>query len=161
MGYPQEVSLKVLWRSDLIWQRYLGSKNVYLFVCLFIDLFFYFNNLGTPTESYPDFFMMIWLDLAEIFRISKIKKILAWWRREVKKGRTKGILLCNGSVKDLLQKRLFIMAKGSSQVYFKMVLKPFYVDQWLHHYLKSKIGQIYASIPLPKAPFQNPNLISF
>ena len=43
---------------------------VCLFVCLFIDLFvFLFNLCGTPTESYPDNFVEIRLDLAEIFRI--------------------------------------------------------------------------------------------
>ena len=40
-----------------------------MFVCLFIDLFFYFNHLGTPTGSYPENFVKIQLDLAEIFRI--------------------------------------------------------------------------------------------
>ena len=43
---------------------------VYLFVCLFIDLFvFCFNLCGTPTESSPENFVEIRLDLAEIFRI--------------------------------------------------------------------------------------------
>ena len=70
MGHPQKVTLKILWRSDLIWLRYLGSRNVYLFGCLSIDLFlFYFNNLRTHTGSYPENFVKIWLDLAEIFRI--------------------------------------------------------------------------------------------
>ena len=73
IGHPWEVSLKVLWRSDLIWLRYLGSKNVYLFICLFvcflICLFYYFNHLGIPTRIYPQNFVKIWLDLAEIYRI--------------------------------------------------------------------------------------------
>ena len=42
-----------------------------LFVCLLIWLFFYFDNLGTPTGSYPENFVKIQLDLAEIFRILK------------------------------------------------------------------------------------------
>ena len=70
--HQQKVPLKILWRFDLIWLRYLGSKKclfVCLFVCLFIDLFFYFNHLGTPTEIYPENFVKIRLDLAEIFKI--------------------------------------------------------------------------------------------
>ena len=39
LWHPQEYTLKILWRSDLIWMRYLGSKNVYLFVCLFVCLY--------------------------------------------------------------------------------------------------------------------------
>ena len=70
LGHPQEVSLKVSWRSNLIWLRCLGSKNVYLFVCLFMDLLlFCLNHLGIPTESYPENFVKIQLNLAEIFRI--------------------------------------------------------------------------------------------
>ena len=43
---------------------------VCLFVCLFVDLFvFYFNNLGSPTGIYPENFVKIGLDLAEIYRI--------------------------------------------------------------------------------------------
>ena len=43
-----------------------------MFICLFIDLFvFYFNNLGTPTGKYPENFVKIRLDLAEIYRILK------------------------------------------------------------------------------------------
>ena len=73
LGYPQEYTLEILWRSNLIWLRYIGSKNVYLFFCLFIDLFvFYFNNLGTTTGSYPENFVKIGLDLAEIIRILKM-----------------------------------------------------------------------------------------
>ena len=34
LEHPQEYTLKISWRSDLIWLRYLGSKNVYVFVCL-------------------------------------------------------------------------------------------------------------------------------
>ena len=75
VGHPHEVSLKVLWRSDLIWLRYLGSKNIYLFVCLFvclwICLFFCFNHHGTPTGSFPESFMMMQHVLNDIFRIQK------------------------------------------------------------------------------------------
>ena len=84
----------------MIWLRYLGSKNVYLFICLFvyllICLFFYFNHLGTPTVTYPKNFVKIQLDLAEILRISK----LDWHDREEgeEKGRRGGILLCNGLI---------------------------------------------------------------
>ena len=45
-------------------------KIVYLFVCLFVELFvFYFNHLRTPTGIYPENFVRIGLDLAEILRI--------------------------------------------------------------------------------------------
>ena len=33
MGNPQEDSLKVLWRSEWIWLRYLGSQ---MFICFFV-----------------------------------------------------------------------------------------------------------------------------
>ena len=33
---PQELVLKVSWRSDLIWLRYLRTKNAPLFLCLFV-----------------------------------------------------------------------------------------------------------------------------
>ena len=41
-----------LWRPDLIWLRYFGSKNVNLFVCLLMDLFlcFILFLLGHPKE---------------------------------------------------------------------------------------------------------------
>ena len=45
---------------------------VCLFVCLLTGLFFYFNHLGTPTEIYPENFVKIPLDLAEILRIRKL-----------------------------------------------------------------------------------------
>ena len=69
MEHPQEISLKVLWRSDLIWLRYLGSENVYSFVCffLFIDFFvFCFNHHGTPTWRFPQSLVKIQLDLAKV-----------------------------------------------------------------------------------------------
>ena len=45
---------------------------VCLFVCLFVDLFvLLFNHLGTPTGMYPENFVKIRLDLAEIYRILK------------------------------------------------------------------------------------------
>ena len=72
LGHPQEYTLKSLWRLDLIWLRYLGSKNIFLFVWLLVYLFvcfFYFNHFRTPTGSYPKNFVKIRLDLAEVFRI--------------------------------------------------------------------------------------------
>ena len=43
---------------------------VFLFVCLFVELFvFYFNHIRTPTGIYPENFMRMGLDLAEILRI--------------------------------------------------------------------------------------------
>ena len=71
VGHPQEVSQIFLWRSDLIWLRYLGSRKMFicLFVCFFICLFFCFNHCGTPTGSIPKIFMIIWLDLDELFCI--------------------------------------------------------------------------------------------
>ena len=69
-----------------------------MFICFFYKIFFVlcFNHHGTPTESFPENFVTIRLDLAEILRISKLD-----WRDEGgKKGRRKrrrgGILLCNG-----------------------------------------------------------------
>ena len=41
------------------------------FVCLLICLFYYFNRLGIPTGIYPQHFVKIRLDLAEIYRIYK------------------------------------------------------------------------------------------
>ena len=70
VGHPQKVPLEILWRSNLIRLTYLGSKT--MFICLFVCLLtciFYFNHLGTPTEIYPENFVKIWLDLAEIFKI--------------------------------------------------------------------------------------------
>ena len=44
-----------------------------LFVCLFIDLFiFCFNHRRILTGSFPQNFLIIRLDLAEILRISKL-----------------------------------------------------------------------------------------
>ena len=73
LGHPHEYTLKILRGSDLIWLRYSGSKKC-LFVCLFVRLFadlfiFYFNHIRTPTGIYPENFMRIELDLAEILRI--------------------------------------------------------------------------------------------
>ena len=73
LGHPHEYTLKISRGSDLIWLRYSGSKKclfVCLFVRLFVDLFiFYFNHLGTPTGIYPENFIKIGLDLAEIWLI--------------------------------------------------------------------------------------------
>ena len=45
-----------------------------LFVCLFVYIFvcFCFNHSGTTTESFPETFVKIQLDLAEILRIRKL-----------------------------------------------------------------------------------------
>ena len=75
MGHPQEYTLKISWKSDLIWLRYLGSKKLFicLFVCLFVYRFvFYFNHSVTSTESSPENFVKVRLDLAEILRIRKL-----------------------------------------------------------------------------------------
>ena len=73
LGHPHKYTLKIWRGSDLIWLRYSGSKKclfVCLFVCMFVDWFiFYLNHLGTPTEIYPENFVKIPLDLAEILRI--------------------------------------------------------------------------------------------
>ena len=45
---------------------------VSLFVCLLTGLFVYLNHLGTPTGIYPENFVKIPLDLAEILRIRKL-----------------------------------------------------------------------------------------
>ena len=49
-----------------------------MFICLFVCLFvcwpvccFYFNHLATPKGIYPENFVKIGLDLAEIYRILK------------------------------------------------------------------------------------------
>ena len=62
-----------------------------LFVCLFVYRFFCINHHGTPTGSYPENFVKIQLDLAEISRIRKLD-----WRdgrggeEEWEKGRRRG-----------------------------------------------------------------------
>ena len=72
--YPKNVAKIGLDSAEI----YRFLKNVYLlvclFVCLFVDLFvdlfvFYFNHLGTPTGIYPENFVKIRLDLAEIYSI--------------------------------------------------------------------------------------------
>ena len=64
LGHPQKVSLKVSWRSELIWLRYSWYKNVYLFVCLF-DLLFCFliilGHLRDITLKIPWRSELIWL----------------------------------------------------------------------------------------------------
>ena len=76
LGHPQEYTLKISRGSDLIWLRYSRSKTclfVGLYNCLFVDQFvFYLNHLGTPTGIYPENFVKIPLDLAEILRIRKL-----------------------------------------------------------------------------------------
>ena len=45
-----------------------------LFVCLFVcwPVCYFLNHLGTPSEIYPEHFVKIQLDLAEIYRIIKM-----------------------------------------------------------------------------------------
>ena len=85
-------------RLDLA-EIYRIFKNVYLFVCLFVCLltgwffiliilfvclltccFFYFHHLGTPKESYPENFVKIWHDLAEILTIAHFS-LQSWDKR--------------------------------------------------------------------------------
>ena len=95
--YPKVVFLKISWRPDLIWLRYLGSKMfIGLFVCSYMYLFFVLIITG----SFPELFVKIWLDLAEILRSSKLD-----WHDgggKEKEGRRGGILLCNGLIITLL-----------------------------------------------------------
>ena len=69
-----------------------------MFVCLFIySVVFCFSHCRIPKGSFPQNFVKIGLDLAEILRISK----LDWHDGEgKKKGRRsrEGILLCNGLI---------------------------------------------------------------
>ena len=68
-----------------------------MFVCLFIDLFvFCFNLCGTPTEIYPEIFVKIRLDFAEILSIRKFDWCDGGGKKE--KGRREGVLLCNGLI---------------------------------------------------------------
>ena len=76
LEHQKEYTLKISWRSGLFWLGYIGLKKIYicffcLFVCLFVDpfVFFYFNHLRTPTGIYPENFVRIGIDLAEILRI--------------------------------------------------------------------------------------------
>ena len=57
-----------------------------MFVCLFIYSFvFCFNHRRIPNGSFPQNFVMIGLDLAEILRISKLD-----WRDGGREGENKG-----------------------------------------------------------------------
>ena len=52
LGPPQKVTLKILWWSDLIWLKYLGSRNClfacfFVFFCLLICLFLFQSYWGT------------------------------------------------------------------------------------------------------------------
>ena len=62
------------------------------FVCFFVCL----SHLEILTGRFPESFMKILLDLAEIFMILKNRKI-DWCDGGKKKGR-EGILLCNGLI---------------------------------------------------------------
>ena len=62
-----------------------------------MDLFvFCFNHLGTPVGCFPEIFLKIQLDLAEILGISK----LDWRDGGGKEGRRRreGMLLCNSLI---------------------------------------------------------------
>ena len=67
---------------------------------MFIDLFvFYFNHLWIPKGIYPQNFVKIGLDLAEILRISKLDWHDGGGGKKKKEGRRRGgILLCNGLI---------------------------------------------------------------
>ena len=71
---------------------------VYLFV-------FCFNHRRIPRGSFPQNFVKIGLDLAEILRISKLDRHDGGGEEGEKKGRG-GILLCNGLMVFLIQKEL-------------------------------------------------------
>ena len=83
-----------------------------MFVCLLIDLFvFYFNHHRIPKGSFPQNFVKIRLDLAEILRISK----LDWHdggegekkgRREGEGKEKGGILLCNDLILFLCNNKI-------------------------------------------------------
>ena len=66
---------------------------------VYLSVFFCFNHCGTPTESFPENFVKIQLDLAKILRISKLD-----WRdgggKEKGRRRRVGILLCNGLINE-------------------------------------------------------------
>ena len=46
LEHPQEYALKILWRLDLIWPRYIGFLKmfIFLFVCVFVCLYFLFAS---------------------------------------------------------------------------------------------------------------------
>ena len=101
-----------------------------MFVCLFIYSFvFCFNLRRIPKGSFPQNFVKIGLDLAEILRISKLD-----WRdggegekkgsREGgEQGRRGGILLCNGLI--IIQDHSCKKAKNKAffYIFIKMICK--------------------------------------
>ena len=99
--YPENFVKIPLDLAEILRIRKLDLK---MFICLFVCLFVYifvscFNHRKIPNGSFPQNFVKIGLDLAEIFRISKLD-----WRDgegEEKKGRRRrgGLLLCNGLMK--------------------------------------------------------------
>ena len=95
----------------------------FLFVCLFIDLLvFCFNHRRIPTGSFPQNFVKIQLDLAEILRISKLD-----WRdggEEGKGRRREGILLCNGLIASLWARLKFFFYFFRSKIFFERILCP-------------------------------------
>merc|ERR1711867_367537 len=89
--------------AEILRMRKLDRKMfICLFVCLFIySLVFCFNHLRIPKGSFPQNFVKIGLDLAEILRISK----LDWCDGGGEEGRRRGgILLCNGLMWYMLSK---------------------------------------------------------
>ena len=74
---------------------FFGLLDCFLFIDLFV---FCFNHCRTPTGCFPENFVKILLDLAEILRISKLDCHDGGGKkgREGVKGRSEGILLCNG-----------------------------------------------------------------
>ena len=71
---------------------------------MFIDLFVLcFNHRRIPTESFPQNVVKIQLDLAEILRISKLDWNDGGGKKE-EKGRSEGILLCNGLIPSVYGK---------------------------------------------------------
>ena len=75
-----------------------------LYVCLFAYrflCFFYFNHHRIPRGSFPQNFVKIRLDLAEILRIGKLDWCDGGKGREGKGRRRGGILLCNGLINSI------------------------------------------------------------
>ena len=79
--------------------------SICLFVCFFVYRFVFmcFNHGRIPTGIFPQNFLKIRLDLAEILRIRK----LDWCDGE--EGRRRGgILICNGLISEIKKNNLDI-----------------------------------------------------
>ena len=72
--YPQNLVKIPLDLAEILRIRKFTGKCLFvcLFVCLIIYLFFCFNHHRIPKGSFPQNFVKIGLDLAEILRISKL-----------------------------------------------------------------------------------------